>query len=88
MSDVVAAKMTSVEVDRGVSGVQIGDRSKKDVSPLEEVGHRYFFDCTIKKLTFFSDKHLSDLDVNLEHFRVKLTYTFLHFIDHQHGIYL
>ena len=73
-------------MDGGVSGAQLGGGSKKDVYPLEAVGHRYALDGTIKQMTFVSDKHFSDLDVYLEHLRAKLTSTFLAMMDEKDGI--
>ena len=49
-----------VVLDRAIGGMsddQSGGGSKKDVSPLEAVGHLYAMDGKIKQVPFVSDKH-------------------------------
>ena len=70
----------------GVSDAQFGGGSKKEVSLLEAMGHRYTLDGTMKQVSFVRDKHFSDVDVYFEHLRAKVTSTFLDMIDDKHGI--
>ena len=48
LPDACEVQSLSISGDGGVSGAQIGGGSKKDVSPLEAVGHRYALDGTIR----------------------------------------
>ena len=57
-----------------------------DVSPLEAVGLRYALYVTMKQVTYLSDKHFSDLVVNIEDFLANLATTFLDLLDTKHGI--
>ena len=81
-----------VEVDRAVAALtaaQFGGGSRKDgcvVSHLDAVGYQYALDGTSKQVWLVSHKHVSVLDVYLEHLRVKLGTTFLDLLYKKNGI--
>ena len=63
--------------------------SKKDggeLSPTEEVGHRFENEAKKKRVSFASDKYFSDLAVYQQHLRAKLRTTIQDIFDDKQSI--